>query len=142
MTIEKQIQQTYLRHGKENLYQHVQAVAAEAERIAEIYGQDREKARIAGLLHDISAIISPQQMYELICQRKLPLDPAEEKYPFLLHQRVSRIMAAENFAICDEEILSAIECHTTLKAAATPFDQLIFIADKIAQESLWFCRVN
>ena len=62
----------------------------------------------------------------------MPIDPAEEKYHFLLHQRISRIIAEEQFGIRDEDILSAVECHTTLKQNAGPYDQLVFIADKIS----------
>lgn len=57
---------------------------------------------------------------------------AEEKYHFLLHQRISRILAAEEFGIEEQDILDAIECHTTLKKNANMYDKVIFIADKIS----------
>ena len=34
--------------------------------------------------------------------------------------------------ITDSAVLSAIECHTTLYANATPYDMALFIADKLA----------
>lgn len=61
----------------------------------------------------------------------MKIDPAEEKYHFLLHQRISKIIAEERFGINDAEILSAVECHTTLKKKAGMYDKVIFIADKI-----------
>ena len=76
---------------------------------------DSERVRIAALLHDISVIMTPQEMYEVIKERNMPIDPAEEKYHFLLHQRVSKLIAKEKLGIQDEAILSAVECHTTLK---------------------------
>jgi len=44
------------------------------------------------------------------------IDEAKVKYLFLLHQRISRIVAQENSGIIDKRILSAVEHHTTLKA--------------------------
>ena len=66
------------------------------------------------MLHDVSAIMSPQEMYDIAISRNMYVDPAEEKYHFLLHQRISRIIAEERFGIIEEDILSAIECHTKM----------------------------
>lgn len=93
---------------------------------------DISKVRLAALLHDISAIMTPQEMYETAKSRNMKIDPAEEKYHFLLHQRISKIIAEERFGIIDKEILSAVECHTTLKKNAGMYDKVIFIADKIS----------
>ncbi len=40
-------------------------------------------------------------------------------------------MATEIFNISNEEILEAINCHTTLRSNASPLDMVLFIADKI-----------
>lgn len=109
------IKNKYISHHKENTLQHVEAVAETAVWLAEIYNLDIEKVRLAALLHDISAIMSPQEMYEMAMERGFEIDPAEEKYHFLLHQRISKIIAEEEFSIRDRDILDAIECHTTLK---------------------------
>ena len=126
------IRNIYLSHHKEKTLSHVEAVARTTVRLAEIHGLDPRRVRLAALLHDISAIMTPQEMYETAKARGMRLDPAEEKYHFLLHQRISRIIANEQLGIEDRDILSAIECHTTLKKNAKPYDQAVFIADKIS----------
>jgi len=126
------IKNKYLKHHKENTLRHVEEVAETAVWLAEIYKLDVAKVHLAALLHDISAIMNPQEMYEIAKARDFEIDPAEEKYPFLLHQRISRIIAKEEFAIEEKEILDAIECHTTLKKNASMYDKAIFIADKIS----------
>lgn len=126
------IKDTYQRYHREKTLVHAENVAETALRLAEIHHLDPKKIRTAALLHDISAVMTPQEMYETAKSRSLPIDPAEEKYHFLLHQRVSRIIAEERFGIRDELILSAVECHTTLKKNAGPYDKTIFIADKIS----------
>ena len=126
------IKNTYLSHHREKTLAHAEKVAETALRLAEIHHLDTEKIRIAALLHDIGAIMPPQEMVETVKERGLPIDPAEEKYPFLLHQRVSRIIAEEQLGIHDGIILDAVECHTTLKKDAGPYDKTVFIADKIS----------
>lgn len=130
--IEQQIKDMYLKYQKEKTYVHVQKVAKTAQKLADHYHLDREKCRLASLLHDISAIMSADQMYTLAMKKHLSIDPSEEKYHFLLHQKISRIIAEEYFHISDEDILSAIACHTTLKKDASDYDKVIFLADKLS----------
>ena len=126
------IKNEYISNNKENTLKHVEQVSDTAVWLAQIHNLDVVKVRLAALLHDISAIMSPRKMYEIVTSRNLEIDPAEEKYNFLLHQRVSKIMARECFDIDDSDILNAIECHTTLKKNANMYDKVIFIADKIS----------
>lgn len=126
------IKNKYLSNHKENTLRHVEEVADTAVWLAQMYNLDIVKVKLAALLHDISAIMTPQEMYEIVKSRNLEIDPAEEKYHFLLHQRVSKIIARESFDIDDTDILNAIECHTTLKKNASMYDKVIFLADKIS----------
>ena len=60
------------------------------------------------------------------------LAPCEIEYPFLLHQRVSRALAARLFSVKDERVLSPIECHTTLRPGCDRYDLILFLMDKLA----------
>lgn len=126
------IRDAYRSCHKDRTLMHVEEVADTGVRLAQTHCLDPEKIRIAALLHDVSVIMSPQEMYETAKDRNMPIDPAEEKYHFLLHQRISRLIAGEQFDIRDEVILDAIECHTTLKKSAGPYDKALFVADKIS----------
>ena len=126
------IKNRYLSNHKEKTLGHVEDVANTAVWLAKVYNLDIEKVRLAALLHDISAIMTPQEMYELATVRGLEIDAAEEKYHFLLHQKISKIIAQEDYYISDSDILDAIECHTTLKKNASMYDKVVFIADKIS----------
>lgn len=119
-------------NGKNNTYVHMSNVAERNALIAETYALDPDKCIIAGLLHDISAVIRPEDMLKYACENSFDLCKAERKYPFLLHQRFSKIIAVQYFNISDEDILSAIECHTTLKKNASKYEMSLFIADKLA----------
>ena len=129
------IKNRYLCNNKEDVLSHVEDVARIAVELAKTYKLDIDKIKLAALLHDISGIMTPQEMYDFAITKGLEIDPAEEKYHALLHQRVSKIIAQEEFDITDCDILNAIECHTTLKKNASMYDKIIFIADKISWDS-------
>ena len=119
-------------NGKTKTFRHVAAVAQFNRGIAARFGLDPHACEAAGYLHDISAVIAPADMLSYAQSRALPLCEAERRYSFLLHQRLSRMVASEYFGVSDEDILSPIECHTTLREDASPCDMALFIADKLA----------
>lgn len=128
------IKNKYLNNNKADILNHVEDVASIAVELAKACNLDVDKIKLAALLHDISGIMTPQEMYDFAKAHGLEIDPAEEKYHALLHQRVSRIIAQEDFDITDSDILNAIECHSTLRKNASAYDKVIFIADKISWE--------
>ncbi len=130
--IRTDVKNILLINGKSNTYIHVANVADRNALISKTYDLDHDKCVIAGLLHDISAVIKPEDMLKYAYENRLEVCEAERKYPFLLHQRLSKICAVEYFNISDEEILSAIECHTTLKKCPSKYEMSLFIADKLA----------
>ena len=121
-----------LAHGKTHIWQHSQAVATESLRLAGLFGVDSKACETAALCHDIGGILQPADMLARAKTRGFVIDPAEEKYPFLLHQRFSGLFCREMLGIENEAVLSAVECHTTLKPFAGPVDMVVFLADKIA----------
>ena len=90
-----------------------------------------QKAKIAGYLHDISAVIPNSDRIDLAEDLGIDILQEERDFPMIIHQKLSAIIAKELFSINDLEILNAIGCHTTLKAKSTLLDQVLFVADKI-----------
>ncbi len=119
------------RHHKEVTAEHTVRVAMEAKRLAALFGQDEEAAESAGLLHDISCIISNERRLEFAEALDIEILPEERLAPFILHQKLSVILAEQIFHITDPRVLSAIGCHTTLKKGAKPIDLVLFTADKL-----------
>ena len=126
----------YLNHfNQPHVAQHVKDVAAKAIELATHFGANPDQiaqAEQAGLLHDISAVVPNDKRIALAHELNIDVLPEEKKLPMIIHQKLSRVFAKELFGIDDIEVLSAIECHTTLKANASEMDKLVFIADKIA----------
>jgi predicted HD superfamily hydrolase involved in NAD metabolism len=119
-------------HECPNTAAHSIQVAEQATALAHHFDADPRKAALAGWLHDISVVIPNNQRLEVAQALNLEILPAETQVPLLLHQKLSAEIACRIFNIKDEEVLSAIACHTTLKANPSQLDTLLFIADKLA----------
>lgn len=119
-------------HGFAHTAGHSARVAAEAGRLATRFGLDATPATAAGWLHDISTVVPNEQRIGLAEQLSLAILPEERTLPMIIHQKLSAVIAADVFAVTDPAILSAIGCHTTLHANASPLDMAVFVADKIA----------
>jgi HD superfamily phosphohydrolase YqeK len=89
-------------------------------------------AEVAGWLHDISAIVPREQRLPVAETVGVEVLAEERVAPVLVHQKLSAVMAQEVFAVVDGSVLSAIECHTTLKANSSALDKIVFVADKMA----------
>ena len=110
---------------------HVSRVAQEARRLAIRFGANPDDAETAGWLHDISAIIPNGARVELCAGFGVSVLPGEADFPMILHQKLSVVVAREIFGVTDTAVLSAIGCHTTLKAGASLLDKIVFVADKM-----------
>jgi Predicted HD superfamily hydrolase involved in NAD metabolism len=119
-------------NDKEDTFAHSRAVAETNVKIAAMYSLDERVCELCGYLHDISAVIEPSDMLRFAKENDMFIDEAEAKYPFLLHQRMSKMIACDYFRVTDEAVLSAIECHTTLKSCASDYDMALFVADKLS----------
>jgi len=130
--IKADVQSLLCSNHKQKTYDHVKAVAEMNVKISEQYSLEKEICELSGYLHDISVIITPTDMLNYVVDNGWYIDEAERKYPFLLHQRISKVIAQEDFKITDERILSAMEHHSTLKMNPSLYDMALFVADKLA----------
>lgn len=120
-----------VKHNRFRIAEHTLKVAQKARVLAKQYGEDENLAEVAALLHDISGIYPNEQRIDIANSLRIEILHEEEKLPLILHQKISRVMAEEVFNITNPKVLSAIECHTTLKAKPSNMDMIIFVADKI-----------
>ena len=121
-----------LLNGRIKTYEHVKAVAETNVFIAERYGLDAGVCELCGYLHDVSAVVAPSDMLAYAAVNGWRVYEAEKRYPFLIHQRISEIIAERDFSITDARLLSAVGCHTTLRAEPSAYDMAVFVADKLA----------
>lgn len=94
-------------------YEHTLGVAYTAASLAMCYGADLNSALIAGMLHDCAKCLSNEKKISICKKHDLPINPAEEKNPFLLHAKVGSYLASKKYGVTDPDILNAILNHTT-----------------------------
>jgi predicted HD superfamily hydrolase involved in NAD metabolism len=94
--------------GQHHRYAHSVRVARCADLLAARHGVDSRKARLAGLLHDLARLHSPERLVAECERRGLPIDAAEREHPMLLHAKLGAAIARERFGVDDEQVLSAI----------------------------------
>ncbi|NHN32827.1 bis(5'-nucleosyl)-tetraphosphatase (symmetrical) YqeK [Paenibacillus agricola] len=111
---------------------HTLEVAEEANRIANLYEIKPSKVVSAALLHDISNVIPISTMLEMAKKLSIEVLEEEQKFDRSVHQKLSKYMAQDIFGITDDEILNAIEIHTTHKPNSNMTDKILFVSDKIS----------
>ena len=95
--------------------------------LADVFGCDKDKALIAGALHDCAKELPIEKQLELA--KKYSGDLFTEKK--LLHSPAGATFAKEEFGIEDKEILDAICYHTTGRGDMSILEKIVYLADKI-----------
>ncbi|NMG09076.1 bis(5'-nucleosyl)-tetraphosphatase (symmetrical) YqeK [Brasilonema sp. UFV-L1] len=110
---------------------HILRVEQMAIDLATHYKVTREKAAMAGLMHDLAKCFKPQKLLQMAHQEGLEVDEVMTANPHLLHADVSAIVARETFGVEDEEILQAIANHTLGRPGMSLLCSIVFLADSI-----------
>lgn len=108
---------------------HSICVAEQAERLADIFGGDREKAYTAGLVHDIVKYETPENMIKMIEDDGQALSDVEKKIRVTLHATAGEVYLRTVLNVTDSEILSAVKYHTTGKENMTLLEKIVYVAD-------------
>lgn len=114
----------------EKRFIHTKGVAETATQMAKMYGEDPEKAEIAGILHDSVKYAEKEWLRSIIISENmnpLLLDFNHE----LWHAPVGSFVARTEFQITDQDILQAIEFHTTGRVGMSKLEKIIYVSDMI-----------
>lgn len=103
--------------------EHTAYVMQTAIALAEQFGADRKRARLAALLHDCAKYLPAEQL----------LTYADTEPPILpvLHAFAGADYAHNVYGVEDEQVLHAIRLHTTGDANMSILDKVVYLADMI-----------
>ena len=118
----------------ENRYFHSLCVAEEAVRLADRYGGNKEKAYVAGLLHDVLKDTNPIEQLKLAKQFGIILSDLEVAAKKLYHYIIGSAYVKNVLNVKDDEIIDAIRYHTTAKANMTLLEKIIYLADYTSRD--------
>ena len=118
----------------EKRFKHSLGVSRACEMLAEEYGLNVKKARLAGLLHDWDKGLDDEQIrarvYELGMEDDV--DPfVVDQMPAVLHGNTAARALARDFPEIPGDVLQAIDRHTTADENMSEFDMALYIADAI-----------
>ena len=110
-------------------FEHSLSVARQAEYLAKKYGSDPDKARVAGLLHDILKDTDGDSQLQILKDFAILLDAVEQQAPKLWHARAGAVFLEHILGSTDREILDAVRYHTTGRAGMTLPEIVLYLAD-------------
>jgi predicted HD superfamily hydrolase involved in NAD metabolism len=111
------------------LYSHSTATQELAAELAEIYNVDRERAMLAGLLHDCAKRMSHAELLLHAERYHIQLDPVRMAQPGLLHAPVGSELVRAELAITDDEVLNALAVHNTGSRDMSRLGEVLYLAD-------------
>lgn len=115
-------------------YTHSLNVALEAAYLAELYGADKEKAEIAGILHDITKETPNEEQLQIMEKNGIILTKLQLSSPKLWHSLSGAAYISSELGIEDEDILNAVRYHTSGRAGMSILEKIIFVADFTSEE--------
>lgn len=115
-------------------YQHTLNVRRMAVKLAKRWGADPEKAALAALLHDTAKELPREEMLQILNDNAIMAENAQNRPSPVWHGICAAILAQTQWGVEDEEVLSAIRCHTTGKPGMGLLDEIVFLADMTSAE--------
>ena len=111
-----------------NRVAHVLGCRDTSVALAKRWGVDETDAARAGILHDITKALDGPLQLTLCRSYGKVLDDFSVRYPKTLHALTGSLVAERIFGE-NEAVVSAIECHTTGKAAMNMLEKILYVAD-------------
>ena len=113
---------------KPNRVNHVLGCRDTAVALAKRWGVSETDAARAGILHDITKALDGPLQLDLCRAYGKQLSDFSKRYPKTLHALTGSMVAERIFGE-NEAVVSAIESHTTGKAAMNTLEKIIYVAD-------------
>ncbi len=113
-------------------YIHSLNVAESALELATKYGANKNKAFLAGLLHDITKQEDEKIQLQIMESSAIICDEVERNNKHLWHAITGAWYVKNILGIHDNEIIDAVRWHTEFRENATLLDKIIYLADFIS----------
>jgi predicted HD superfamily hydrolase involved in NAD metabolism len=103
-------------------------------KLAGKYGANKDKAMIAGMLHDITKESPPEYHMNIIRKFKIPITKHDTISKGILHSITGSTYAEKVLRIRDRDIINAIKYHTTGREGMSLLEKVVFVADFTSEE--------
>ncbi|MBP2634948.1 MAG: putative superfamily hydrolase [Firmicutes bacterium] len=116
---------------KPKRFKHSLGVSQSAAELAARFGEDVDKAKLTGLLHDCARSLPNNNLLQMAEAFAIVMNDVELRQPILLHAPIGAYLAKNEYGISDPQILNAIALHTTGGRDMGMLDKIIYLADCI-----------
>ena len=120
---------------REKRWKHIFATEEEALRLADIFelsSTDKEKLRVAAVLHDITKYLTREEHLELLSEMGVTPDEGTLASEKTLHQMTGAYLSKKLHSdVVDDIVFDAIRYHTTGKANMPITTKLMYLSDFI-----------
>lgn len=110
-------------------FNHSINVAEQSVILAKMHGENKEKAYLAGLVHDSCKEISKQEQLKIINKFGIILTDIEKNEPNIWHGYAASGYITEKWGITDPEVCSAVKYHTCGRGDMSLLEKIVFVAD-------------
>ena len=108
---------------------HTEGMLETALHLAELYGVDKDKVEIAATCHDMYRLLDSEDINRQIV--KYGVDERYLNNPSLAHSKIATNALIKDFGMEDEDILNAVNYHTTGRESMSKLEKIIYLADAI-----------
>ena len=118
----------------EDRYVHTLGVIEMAEILCDVYGVDKQKARLAAAIHDWDKCYNDEEMRKRIFAVGANSYASEEvidKMPKVLHGATAAFALGIEYPNIPSDVLRAVINHTTANVRMSRLDMVIYIADAL-----------
>ena len=116
----------------EHRFQHCLGVAEMCVRLAQEYGVDVAKARLAGILHDWDKGYDDQGIRQRADELGMRIEPfVYNALPRVLHAHTAPVALRKAFPRVPADVLRAMDRHTVAACDMNDLDMVLYIADAI-----------
>jgi len=118
----------------EKRFIHSVNVAKTARWLALKYGENEEKALIAGILHDITKEWKVREHLEFLHRKNIGITKYEYASKKLYHSITGSCLLKSYFKIDDCDVLNAVRFHTTARPGMSNLEKIVYVADFISDD--------
>lgn len=114
-------------------YQHTMGVVEASIYLAKKCNVDINHAKVAALLHDFAKDFTRDELLDYARQHEIFIDDIMMEAHELLHGKIAASIAKNKFQVFNEDILNAVENHTTGRRNMSKLEKIIYLADFIEE---------
>lgn len=115
-------------------YEHSVGVMEKAIELAEVFGEDKEKAAYAALTHDIAKEMAVEELINYAIENNITLSEDDKMCTSVLHGIIGADIVKKKYGFTDE-MCDAIYYHTTGRDNMTMLEKIIYVADKCEERT-------